>query len=92
MDRFTQIIGKPFTWLVTQLERVGRDKLYHMMAGMIIASFFIIVLDFSLAFIPVLAAAVLKEGFDSARGGDPDAWDIIATLVGGGIINLLILL
>lgn len=92
MNRFVQILDKPYKWLVAQLGRVGRDKLYHVIAGMIIAAFFIIVLNFSFAIFPVLVAAVLKEAFDNARGGVADIWDIIATLVGGGFINLLIFL
>lgn len=70
--------------LIALLERVGRDKLYHFIAGMLIASFFSLVCRMGAACIlPVFVAAFCKEFIDVWRYGLFDWHDLIATLLGG---------
>lgn len=68
------------------------DKLYHIIAGLIIGAVFITVLPMPAPIVPVLFAAFIKEFIDQWRGGKFDWLDVVATLIGGAIIQILILI
>lgn len=68
-----------------------RDKLLHFIAGMVIC---LIAQRFFEAPVPILIVAlvgVLKEVYDEIRGGNFSFFDLLYTLVGGGIVHVLCL-
>lgn len=68
------------------------DKLYHIIAGLIIGAIFITVLPMAVPIVPVMFAAFIKEFIDQWRGGKIDWLDFTATLLGGAVIQILILI
>ena len=63
----------------------GVDKLVHVLVGALIAAYLL-----PLGLIPAIActlfAAIGKEAFDYLSGkGSTDAWDVVATVAGGGV-------
>lgn len=68
-----------------------RDKLLHFIAGMVIC---LIAQRFFAEPVPILIVAlvgVLKEVYDEIRGGNFSFFDLLYTLVGGGIVHALCL-
>ncbi len=71
---------------------ISVDKYLHLIAGLLIAAFFYISLHMEVCIVPVIFAAFAKEFYDewSYRGA---SWkDFICTLVGGGLIQILVVL
>ena len=62
-----------------------QDKIAHLLAGYAIFDLFVTFSNVTLACFMVLFIAVVKEIVDGIRGGNPDAWDLVATFVGGGL-------
>lgn len=79
--------------LVAYVANIPHDKLLHFIAGMIVASFFSIVIK-ETAFLCVLYSAfagVIKEAIDEWR--KPGAWsyaDLLATTFGGLVIQIMV--
>jgi len=81
--------GKLWNWLVSLIEGVGRDKLYHFIAGMAIAAFFCITLGMQAwCIVPAIFAGFIKEFIDQWRGGTFNWKDLLATVLGGLLISL----
>lgn len=76
-------------WLVS----IPHDKLLHFIAGMVVASFFSIVIIETAVFCVVMAALVgaIKEAVDEWK--KPGAWsysDLLATTLGGLVIQIMV--
>lgn len=82
------LINKIFNWLT----HFGKDKYIHAWCGTLIAAAFYILLGMKVCIVPVVAAAFLKEFIDEWRYGGWDWKDFIATLIGGGFIQLFVCL
>lgn len=68
------------------------DKLYHIIAGLIIGALFTIVLPMEVPIIPVMFAAFIKEFIDDWRYGKFDWYDFIATMLGGVVIQIMVVI
>lgn len=68
------------------------DKLYHIIAGLIFAAIFAIVLPIPIPIVPVIFAAFIKEFVYQWRGGKFDWQDFTATLIGGVIIQIMVMI
>jgi hypothetical protein len=62
-----------------------QDKIAHLLAGYAIFDIIVTFSSLSAACFFVFFIAVVKEIVDGIRGGNPDAWDLVATFVGGGL-------
>lgn len=78
---------------VTLLYKVGQDKWFHFIAGLIVAAALVIWTGWSWsALIAAAAAGVAKEVFDVITTKVYDWKDFVATLCGGVLIWLIALL
>ena len=80
------MIQKCWQWLIA----LPKDKLWHVIAGLIIGSFFAIVLPIEAPIVPVIFAGAIKEFVDQWRGGAADWHDFVATLAGGAVIQTMV--
>ena len=81
--------SKLYGAFVKWLNSIRRDRLYHFIAGLIIAAFCSVVWDMGFwAFIPALCAGVIKEFIDQWRSQSWDWVDLFATILGGLLIGL----
>ena len=78
--------------ILTFLASFGADKYLHFIAGLIVASFFCIALGMQVCIVPVIVVAFAKELFDGMGLGVADWRDFVATILGGAIIQLFVLL
>lgn len=85
-----QFIYKIWNWIVGLLNKVRRDRLYHFICGMIIAAFCLIVLKMYVCFWPVIIVAAIKEFIDLWQDGDFDWIDLLATILGAMVIQILV--
>lgn len=85
MKKLIELYDKVAGWLAS----IAVDKHLHIEVGMIIAAFCYIVLHLWWCILPSICFGVLKECIDRARGGKFDWRDIIATITGGAVIQLL---
>lgn len=83
---------KIWNWIVALISRVPYDKWLHFIAGLIIATFFAIVLKMTVCIVPVIFAGFIKEFFDKWTTQEWDWWDFVATCAGGLIIQLFVIL
>lgn len=77
---------------VSFISRVPYDKWLHFMAGLIVAAFFAITLKMTACIVPAIFAAFIKEFFDDWTTGEHDLWDLVATVSGGLLIQLFVIL
>lgn len=78
--------------IVEWILNVPSDKRLHFSAGVIIAAFFAIALGMKFCVFPVIFAALFKEAFDQWTSGEWDWWDIAATVIGGLVPQVFVLL
>lgn len=78
--------------LVQLINKIPLNKLLHFLAGLIIASFFAIIFGMKVCLIPVIVAGFAKEFFDKLTTGTWEWWDLVATCLGGLLIQLFVLL
>lgn len=71
---------------------VDRDKLWHVIAGLVVGSFFAIVFECLCPLLPAVAAGVMKELWDLKRYGRFDWMDLLYTTGGGLVIQLFSIL
>lgn len=83
-------IRKIWNWFVGLFGKIRRDRLYHFICGLIIAAFFFIVLHMNVCIVPVVFAAFIKEFFDTWTDGNFDWIDLLATVLGGLVIQLFV--
>lgn len=85
-------IRRIWDWFVNLLAGIRRDRLYHFIAGLIIAALFYIVLKMPVCIVPVIFAAFIKEFFDTWTDGNFDWIDLLATVLGGFVIQLFVII
>ena len=85
-------IRRIWNWFVNLFANIRRDRLYHFICGLIIAAFFAIVLNMKVCIVPVVFAAFIKEFFDVWTDGNFDWIDLLATVIGGVIIQLFVII
>lgn len=85
-----QFIHKIWNWLVGLLNKVRRDRLYHFIAGMIAAAFCLIILKMYVCIWPVLFVAFIKEFIDVWQDGNFDWIDLLATVLGGLVVQVFV--
>jgi hypothetical protein len=71
---------------------LGADKYLHIIAGMVIACLFYIGLDMEVCIAPVVTIGFIKEFIDEWKYGGADIADFVATIAGGGVIQLIVAL
>lgn len=72
---------------------IGIDKYWHFIVGFLVAAFFNMVVGLEVCILPVIALAFLKEMYDTLKNLIPiDWWDLIATILGGLIIQIFVYL
>lgn len=80
------------------IDLVPRDKLLHILAGIIIALLVLKVMSFLptmpmiariVSFAAVIVAGVIREVYNKKNGGIFDKYDLYATIFGGLIVELL---
>ncbi len=74
------------------LYKIPFDKWLHFVAGLIIAALAAITLHIDACIVIALAAGILKETFDVLTTGKVEWQDIAATLIGGAVIQVFVLL
>ena len=83
-----KIWDKIVAWLLS----IPQDKRLHFVCGLIISAFFGMALGMKVCAWPVLFFAFGKEMFDSWTGGEWDWWDFLATILGGCVPQIFVLL
>lgn len=83
-------MGKIYNKVVGWLASFGADKYLHFIVGLIIAAAFCIVFSMKACIVPVVVVAFLKEMIDGWRGGAWCWWDFTATMLGGAVIQGLV--
>lgn len=85
---------KIYEWIVSLLNKIRRDRLYHFICGLIFAAFFCIVLKMGFwCFWPVIIIGFIKEFIDNFKeGGEFDWIDLLATVIGGLVIAIFALI
>lgn len=72
---------------------IGIDKYWHFIVGFLVATFFNMVVGLEVCILPVIALAFLKEMYDTLKNLVPiDWWDLIATILGGLIVQIFVYL
>lgn len=72
---------------------IGIDKYWHFIVGFLVAAFFNMVVGLEVCILPVIALAFLKEMYDTLKNLVPiDWWDLIATILGGLIVQIFVYL
>lgn len=90
--KIVAFLKNAWAWFIKLIESIRRDRLYHFIAGFLIASLFGITLDMGVwAFVPALFAGFIKEFIDLLRGKF-DWKDLLATILGGLWVTLCFLL
>lgn len=83
---------KFFEKVMAMLNSIGIDKYLHFVAGLIIAAFFAIALGMEACIAPAIVAGILKEVVDESNGRKADWADLVATIAGGAVIQLIVIL
>lgn len=78
--------------IVRFFNALSADKYLHFIAGLIIASFFAIALGMEACIAPAIVAGILKEVIDESNGRKADWADLVATIAGGAVIQLIVIL
>ena len=77
---------KIWNWMISLLNKIRRDRLYHFICGLIFAAFFCIVLKMGFwCFWPVIF-------IDKWQDGNFDWIDLLATVLGGLVIAIFALI
>lgn len=69
---------------------IASDKLWHVIAGLVIGAFFAIVLPIEAPVVPVIFAGAIREFMDDWRSSGANWKDFAATVAGGGVIQVMV--
>ena len=83
-----KIWDKIVKWILS----IPQDKKMHFVMGYIIASFFGLALGMEWVIIPALFAGLIKEFFDKWTTDVFEVWDLVATILGGLLAQIFVLL
>lgn len=72
------------------LAAVPQDKLWHVIAGLVVGAFFAVVLPIEAPVVPVIFVGAIKEFVDDWRTETSDWRDFVATVSGGGLIQVMV--
>ncbi len=75
-----------YNWVIAQLDKVRRDRLYAFATGMILAAFCAIVLKVEWAWWPVLIVAFIREFINNWREKGFDFINLISAVIGALLI------
>ena len=78
--------------IVRFFNALSADKYLHFIVGLIVAAFFNIALGMEVCIAPVIVAGFIKEFIDEWRYGGADIADFAATVAGGAVIQLIVIL
>ena len=81
-----RLIQQCWQWLMM----LPQEKLWHVIAGLVVGALFAIVLPMEAPIVPVVFAGAIKEFVDQWRGGAADWRDFVATLAGGAVIQAMV--
>lgn len=81
---------KLWNWFVGLLNKLRRDRIYHFVAGLLVALFCLFVLKMYFCVWLVLFIGFVKECIDSATDGNFDWVDLLATVIGGLIVQAFV--
>jgi len=84
-------IRKIWDAIVSFVCNIPYDKLLHFIAGLVISAIFYIDLKMVPCIVPAIAAGVIKEFFDMWTTDQADWKDLVATVAGGALIQLLVI-
>ena len=78
--------------IITTLCSIPNDKMLHFIAGLMIVAVTAIVFPCAAnyAVVSAVVAAFFKEAIDEFDYGEWDWWDILATVIGGVVMQLII--
>ena len=88
-DFFKKILDwilKAYDWFVGLLGKIRRDRLYHFIAGLLIAVPCALIFHIEWAIVPAFFAGFIKEFIDLWRDGNFDWLDLLATTAGGAFV------
>ena len=88
-----QLSGILPTWgkrIVQALANIPNDKHLHFEAGTIIAGFFTLVWPLGWPVIPVVCIGLAKEAIDEIGRGKGDWKDLLATTLGGCVVQIML--
>lgn len=88
MKKILQLIQTTFTWLCSR----PVEKYLHVIAGMFIAALFAITFNVKACIVPAFVAGFLKEFIDLWRNGPFDWKDLLATTIGGLLLQIIVIL
>ena len=78
--------------IVAFFANLGADKYLHIIVGLNVAAFFNIALGMEACIAPAIVAGILKEVIDESDGRKADWADLVATIAGGAVIQLIVIL
>lgn len=78
--------------IVRFFNALSADKYLHFIVGLIVAAFFNIALGMEACIAPAIVAGILKEVIDESNGRKADWADLVATIAGGAVIQLIVIL
>ena len=81
-----RLFAEMWQWLMA----LPQDKLWHVIAGLVVGALFAMVLPMEAPIVPVVFAGGIKEFADQWRGGSWDWRDFVATLSGGAVIQAMV--
>ena len=76
--------------LVGLLNKIRRNRLYHFIAGLLVALFCLFVLKMYFCIWPVLFIGFAKECIDTATDGNFDWIDLLATVLGAIVVQAFV--
>lgn len=87
-----ETIKKIYTAIAACLGSIANDKLLHFICGMLITAFFVIVVPPTASFAVVFAIVIgaLKELFDHYAYKGWSWYDLLATALGGLVIQIMV--
>ncbi len=81
-----RLFDRLWRWLTA----IPQDKLWHVIAGLVIGAFFAIVLPMEAPVVPVIFAGAIREFVDDWKHANADWRDFVATVAGGGVIQVMV--
>ena len=75
-----------YEWFVGLIDKVRRNRLYHFIAGLIIAVVAALIFHIEWSIVPVIFIGFAKEFIDEWRANAFDWLDLLATVAGGLVV------
>ena len=85
-----QFLYKLWNGFVGILEKLRRDRLYHFIFGLLIALLAVFICKWYFFVWTSIAVGLAKEFFDKWQDGNFDWIDLLATTIGGLVVQVLV--